>query len=72
MRQRAHQPEPEVPAGPEHQRTGDRLREVGLGELLAAHCTGEPAIRHFGEQVVPKGGRAVELGVGGRFELHAP
>lgn len=52
--------------------TGDRLREVGLGELLAAHCTGEPAIRHFGEQVVPKGGRAVELGVGGRFELHAP
>lgn len=52
--------------------TGERLREAGLQELLAAHCTGEPAIRHFGEHVVRKGGRAVELGVGGRFELHAP
>jgi 7,8-dihydropterin-6-yl-methyl-4-(beta-D-ribofuranosyl)aminobenzene 5'-phosphate synthase len=49
--------------------TGDRLREVGLHELLAAHCTGEPAIRHFGAQVVPKGERSLELGVGGRFEL---
>lgn len=52
--------------------TGERLREVGLQELLAAHCTGEPAIRHFGEHVVPKGGRAVELGVGGTFVLGAP
>lgn len=48
---------------------GERLREVGLGELLAAHCTGEAAIRHFGAQVVPEGARAVELGVGGRFAL---
>jgi 7,8-dihydropterin-6-yl-methyl-4-(beta-D-ribofuranosyl)aminobenzene 5'-phosphate synthase len=52
--------------------TGERLREVGLQELLAAHCTGEAAIRHFGAHVVPEGARAVELGVGGRFSLPAP
>jgi 7,8-dihydropterin-6-yl-methyl-4-(beta-D-ribofuranosyl)aminobenzene 5'-phosphate synthase len=51
--------------------TGDRLREVGLQELLAAHCTGTPAIEHFGAHVVPEGKRALELGVGGTFVLPA-
>lgn len=57
-------------ASPAHlEWTGARLREVGLGELLGAHCTGEAAVRHFGAQVVAEGGRAVELGVGERFVL---
>lgn len=49
--------------------TGERLREVGLGELLAAHCTGDAAIQHFGAHVVPKGKRTLELGVGDSFVL---
>jgi 7,8-dihydropterin-6-yl-methyl-4-(beta-D-ribofuranosyl)aminobenzene 5'-phosphate synthase len=52
--------------------TGERLREAGLRELFAAHCTGEAAIRHFGAHVVAEGGRAVELGVGDRFAVPAP
>lgn len=52
--------------------TGEQLRAVGLQELYAAHCTGDAAIEHFGAQVVPAGGRAVELGVGGQLRLPAP
>jgi 7,8-dihydropterin-6-yl-methyl-4-(beta-D-ribofuranosyl)aminobenzene 5'-phosphate synthase len=60
-------------AAPAHlEWTGARLREVGLGELLAAHCTGDAAVRHFGAHVVPAGGRAAALGVGDRFTLPTP
>ena len=52
MQQRAHQPEPEVPAGPEHQRTGDRLREVeqqcanDYAKMGATECNAASEARH--------------------------
>ncbi len=49
--------------------TGERLREVGLLELDAAHCTGEAALAHLAAHVVPEAGRAMELRVGERFTL---
>ncbi|MCX4243441.1 MBL fold metallo-hydrolase [Paraliomyxa miuraensis] len=50
--------------------TGQRLHEVELQDFYGAHCTGAKAVQHFGTPgVLSPTGRAVELGVGERFEL---